>query len=128
MKLVDMVIPFFRGLYGCLDWNPCPLFCHPQSTQDPDEPVLGTSHEGEKQFAHILLAMSVYGCEAVSIATEMMLEAGTASEAAILNAVSRLIEEAKPQEIVIPQRLVLDCEPSADCQQYDLIRRKCHAS
>ena len=90
--------------------------------------VLLKTPGGEKQFAHILLAIRDYGQDAVMTATEIMLEAGIANETTILNAVSRLAEEAVPPEISIPQKLELECEPSANCQQYDLIRETGHAS
>ena len=87
-----------------------------------------TSPDGEKQFAHILLAIMKHGYDAVAIATELMLEQGCANEATILNAVSRLVEEATPKEIAVPQKLVLACEPLANCEQYELLRRCGHVS
>lgn len=83
--------------------------------------ILCKSLEGEKQFAHILLSIITYGYDAVLTATELMLDAGCANEATILNAVSRLVEEQIPQEIMVPQKLILHCEPQADCRRYDAL-------
>lgn len=83
--------------------------------------ILCKSLEGEKQFAHILLSIITYGYDAVLTATELMLDAGCANEATILNAVSRLVEEQIPQEITVPQKLILHCEPQADCRRYDAL-------
>ena len=90
--------------------------------------TLMTSPDGEKQFAHILLSIMKHGYDAVAIATELMLEQGCANEATILNAVSRLVEEATPKEIPVPQKLVLKCEPLANCEQYDVLRGCGHVS
>ena len=84
--------------------------------------------DGERQFAHVLLAIPEYVYEAVLTATELMLDAGSANETTILNAVSRLAEEEKPKEIEVSPRLILHCEPSADCGRYDLLRGVAYAS
>lgn len=90
--------------------------------------ILVKSPDGEKQFAHILLAILEYGYEAVLTATELMLEAGGANEATIINAASRLVEEETPTDIAVPQAFVLGCEPLANCEQYDLLRGGNHVS
>ena len=90
--------------------------------------ALGEFSDGERQFAHVLLAIPEYGYEAVLTATELMLDAGSANETTILNAVSRLAEEEKPKEIEVSPRLTLHCEPSADCGRYDLLRGVAYAS
>ena len=83
--------------------------------------VLGRSHRGEREFAHILMTIKTYGYDTVLKAVEMMLKEGCANETTILNAASRLVEKKTPKDIKVPKNLILTCEPEANCSQYDLL-------
>ncbi len=73
----------------------------------------------DRQMTRILSSIPVYGLEAVSVACELALEAGTVSQAVILNHLSRLTEETAAPEVCPPARLMLRLEPKADCGLYD---------
>ena len=73
----------------------------------------------DRQMTRILSSIPVYGLEAVSVACELALEAGTVSQAGILNHLSRLTEETAAPEMRPPASLVLRLEPKADCGLYD---------
>lgn len=106
----------------------------PFNEENLPEPIIRLLEElnryddGEKQFSHILLAIPTYGQDAVITAIELMLEAGTANESTILNAVSRLTEEKASEDIAVADDLTLRYEPKADCSQYDDLLEVRHAS
>jgi transposase len=73
----------------------------------------------DRQMTQILSAIPSYGLEAVSVACETALEAGTVNQSVILNHLSRLTEDAAVEEMRPPERLILRLEPKADCGLYD---------
>jgi len=79
---------------------------------------------GDRQFVTVLNAIRVDGLEAVSVACELALEAGTPTADYVLNALNRF----KPQPLAIPvptpAGLQLNEEPRADVARYDALLKK----
>jgi hypothetical protein len=73
----------------------------------------------DRQMSKILSAIPMYGMEAVAVACETALEAGTANESVVLNHLTRLTEEGAAQPVSVPEKLMLKEEPRADCGAYD---------
>jgi hypothetical protein len=70
----------------------------------------------------------MYGMEAVGVACETALEAGTASESVVLNHLTRLTEERTEQSMSVPEKLKLKEEPRADCGVYDNLLESGHVA
>jgi hypothetical protein len=73
----------------------------------------------DRQMSKILSAIPIYGVEAVEVACETAMEAGTANESVVLNHLTRLTEERTEQSVSVPEKLKLKEEPRADCGVYD---------
>ena len=73
----------------------------------------------DRQMSKILLAIPTYGVEAVGVACETALEAGTASESVVLNHLTRLTEEGSERTVSVPEKLKLKEEPRGDCGVYE---------
>jgi transposase len=82
----------------------------------------------DRQMSGILSAIPIYGMEAVEVACETALEAGTANESVVLNHLTRLTEERSSQSVPVPEKLKLKEEPSADCTAYDRLLVNCHVA
>jgi hypothetical protein len=82
----------------------------------------------DRQMSGILSSIPVYGMEAVEVACETALEAGSASESVILNYLTRLTEERMEQPVPIPEKLKLKEEPRADCGMYDSLLENGHVA
>jgi hypothetical protein len=78
--------------------------------------------KGDRAFVDILLAMREYGSEIMTVACELTLEHGTVSSAVVLNHVHRLAHSDKLRSVDVPDSLVLNIEPAADCGRYDRLR------
>jgi transposase len=79
---------------------------------------------GDRQFVAVLNAIRADGLEAVSVACELALEAGTPTADYVLNALNRF----KPQPLITPvptpAGLQLKEEPRADLARYDALLKK----
>jgi transposase len=82
----------------------------------------------DRQMSDILSSIPIYGMEAVEVACETALEAGSASESVILNYLTRLTEERAEQSVSIPDKLKLKEEPRADCGLYDSLLESSHVA
>jgi transposase len=83
-----------------------------------------TKPGGDRQFVTVLNAIRADGLEAVSVACELALEAGTPTADYVLNALNRF----KPQPVIklvpTPAQLQLKEEPRADVGRYDTLLKK----
>jgi len=79
---------------------------------------------GDRQMVEILSAVLEDGLEAVEAACAEALSNGVHSAGVVLNILARHREPPPPLTIATPEALRLVCEPIADCNRYDSLRRK----
>jgi len=79
---------------------------------------------GDRQFVTVLNAISQDGLEAVSVACELALEAGSPSADYVLNALNRFKPQPQTTPVPTPAGLQLKEEPRADVARYDLLLKK----
>ena len=84
--------------------------------------------DGDRQMVKILSAVLDDGLVAVEAACAEALGAGLASTDVVLNALARAKQPAPVAAIAIPEALVLDQPPAADCARYDSLRSPDHAT
>jgi transposase len=73
----------------------------------------------DRQMSDILLNLPKYGLEAVEVACSLAISENAVSRNTILNYLTRLTEEAKPENMEVEERLKLREEPRSDCSVYD---------
>ena len=78
---------------------------------------------GDRQVVDILGAVLIDGLDAVETACAEALEHNVHSAGVILNILARHREPPPPLTITTPDALKLACEPAADCDRYDSLRR-----
>ena len=81
---------------------------------------------GDRKMVDILLAIRTDGIDAVEAACADALSQGVHSSSVILNILARRREPPRPEPIAAPDALRLACEPAADCNRYDSLRRHAH--
>jgi transposase len=79
---------------------------------------------GDRQFVSVLNAIRADGLEAVVVACELALDAGTPSADYVLNALNRLKPQPALQPVPTPAGLQLKEEPRADVGRYDALLKK----
>jgi len=79
---------------------------------------------GDRQMVDILSAVLTDGMEAVEVACAEALSHNVHSAGVILNILARHREPPPPLTITTPDALRLTCEPAADCDRYDKLRRE----
>ena len=79
---------------------------------------------GDRQFVAILNAIRSDGLEAVTVACELALEAGTPTADYVLNALNRLKPQPTIKPVETPESLRLNEEPRADVSRYDALLKK----
>jgi hypothetical protein len=79
---------------------------------------------GDRQFVTVLNAIPHDGLEAVSVACELALEAGSPSADYVLNALNRFKPQPQTTPVPTPAGLQLKEEPRADVARYDLLLKK----
>jgi hypothetical protein len=79
---------------------------------------------GDRQFVTVLDAIRVDGPEAVSVACELALEAGTPTADYVLNALNRFKPQPLTSAVPTPEGLQLKEEPRADVARYDALLKK----
>lgn len=79
---------------------------------------------GDRQVVEILSAILTDGLEAVEAACAEALSHNVHSAGVVLNILARHREPPPPLTITTPDTLRLSCEPMADCDRYDSLRRK----
>ncbi|HXX11806.1 MAG TPA: IS21 family transposase [Burkholderiales bacterium] len=79
---------------------------------------------GDRQFVMVLNAIRSDGLEAVTVACELALEAGTPSSDYVLNALNRLKPQPTIAPVATPAELRLKQEPRADVGRYDALLKK----
>jgi hypothetical protein len=81
---------------------------------------------GDRQMVDILGAVLSDGLTAVEAACAEALREGVYSADVVLNILARQREPDPPEIIATPEALRLQCEPAADCDRYDSLRRSDH--
>jgi hypothetical protein len=79
---------------------------------------------GDRQFVTVLNAIRTDGLEAVSVACELALEAGTPTADYVLNALNRFKPQPLTLPVPTPAGLQLKEEPRADVARYDALLKK----
>lgn len=79
---------------------------------------------GDRQFVTVLNAIRSDGLEAVTVACELALEAGTPTADYVLNALNRLKPQPTIAPVATPAELRLKEEPRADVGRYDALLKK----
>ena len=78
---------------------------------------------GDRQMVDILGAILTDGLEAVEAACAQALSHNVHSAGVVLNILARHREPPPPLTIATPDALKLNCEPQANCDRYDSLRR-----
>ena len=78
---------------------------------------------GDRQMVEILSAVLTDGIEAVDAACAEALSHNVHSAGVVLNILARHREPPPPLTITTPDALRLSCEPAANCDRYDSLRR-----
>ncbi|MDX1581172.1 MAG: IS21 family transposase, partial [Alphaproteobacteria bacterium] len=78
---------------------------------------------GDRQMVDILAAVLTDGLDAVEAACAEALSHNVHSAGVVLNILARHREPPPPLTITTPDALRLACEPIADCNRYDSLRR-----
>ncbi len=79
---------------------------------------------GDRQMVDILNAVLSDGIDAVEAACAEALSHNVHSAGVVLNILARHREPPPPLTITTPDALRLACEPAADCERYDSLRRQ----
>jgi transposase len=79
---------------------------------------------GDRQMVDILSAVLTDGIDAVEAACAEALSHNVHSAGVVLNILARHREPPPPLTITTPDALQLACEPIADCNRYDSLRRQ----
>jgi transposase len=79
---------------------------------------------GDRQFVTVLNAIRADGLEAVSVACELALEAGTPTADYVLNVLNRFKPQPVIKPVPTPAELQLKEEPRADVGRYDTLLKK----
>lgn len=79
---------------------------------------------GDRQMVDILAAVLTDGVDAVDAACAEALSHNVHSAGVVLNILARHREPPPPLTITTPDALKLACEPIADCNRYDSLRRQ----
>jgi transposase len=79
---------------------------------------------GDRQFVTVLNAIRGDGPEAVAVACELALEAGTPTADYVLNALNRFKPQPTVKPVATPASLRLNEEPRADVGRYDALLKK----
>jgi hypothetical protein len=79
---------------------------------------------GDRQMVDILSAVLTDGIDAVEAACAEALSQSVHSAGVVLNILARRREPPPPLTITTPDALRLSCEPAANCERYDSLRRQ----
>jgi hypothetical protein len=79
---------------------------------------------GDRQMVDILSAVLTDGIDAVDAACAEALSHNVHSAGVVLNILARHREPPPPLTITTPDALRLSCEPAANCDRYDSLRRQ----
>ena len=79
--------------------------------------------KGDSAFVQLLMLATESGVEALAMACELALEAGSLSAAVVMNELRHLIAPTPPSTLVdLPDGITLTREPLANCHRYDSLR------
>ncbi len=92
----------------------------PSAIRTVRDHILGQSR-GDRAFVELLQIASQHGLEALDIACQLAMNAGTVSAGVVMNELRRLVEPPRPQADEDNDRLRLTIEPLADCARYDML-------
>lgn len=87
---------------------------------------LGKVPNGDRQMVQILSMIPTDGLDAVDAACAEALNEGAPAASVVINILARHREPPPPLTIDTPDALRLTCQPVADCQRYDSLRRPNH--
>jgi len=73
----------------------------------------------DRQFVGILTVVPHHGLQAVSEACGKALSQGTVSKDAVLNILSRSLDQEPVKDVQVSDHLKITCEPSSNCGRYD---------
>jgi hypothetical protein len=78
---------------------------------------------GDSAFVQLLMLAGESGLDALAMACELALEAGSPSAALVMNELRRLITPTPPLTLAeLPDGIALTREPLANCHRYDTLR------
>jgi hypothetical protein len=83
---------------------------------------LARHSDGDRQFVEILSMVPLYGLDAVSGACATALEEEVVTSAHVVNLLHRAAQAPRPPLLQVPEALLLQHEPVADCARYDRLR------
>jgi transposase len=79
--------------------------------------------KGDSAFVQLLMLATESGLEALAMACELALEAGSLSAAVVMNELRHLIAPTPPLTLIdLPDGIALTREPLANCHRYDSLR------
>lgn len=79
--------------------------------------------KGDSAFVQLLMLATESGLEALAMACELALEAGSLSAAVVMNELRHLIAPTPPLTLIdLPDGITLTREPLANCNRYDSLR------
>ncbi len=81
---------------------------------------------GDREMVDVLALVLHHDEDKVEQAIETALASGAASKQHVINCLSRLLDEPRPEPVQTPPALRLIEEPKADTERYDHLRRKPH--
>jgi hypothetical protein len=76
---------------------------------------------GDRQFVLLLCAVREHGLDPVAQACQQALDAGVIQADWILNLLTRAEDQAVPEPVHVPQTLILNDEPEANCDRYNAL-------
>jgi transposase len=76
---------------------------------------------GDRQFVLLLCAVREHGLDPVAQACQKALDAGVIQADWILNLLTRAEDPTAPEPVHVPQTLILNEEPVADCDRYNAL-------
>ncbi|UAW64700.1 hypothetical protein KMZ15_03255 [Mycoavidus sp. HKI] len=83
--------------------------------------------QGDRAFVELLLLAEKVDLDALTVACECALEAGTVTAPVIMNEMRRLTDPSPPTPLEWPDGIALTLEPLADCHRYDHLLGETHA-
>jgi len=85
--------------------------------------------KGDSAFVQLLMLAGESGLDALSMACELALEAGSPSAAVVMNELRHLISPTPPLTLIdLPDGIALTQEPIANCHRYDSLRESVYCA
>jgi transposase len=81
--------------------------------------ILMKQSGGDKAFVDLLLQIPEQGLEAIEVVCELVLEYDAVTGAIVHNELQRMLDKKQPDDLVVSEHFVLNCDPIADLSRYD---------